>query len=112
MIFLWKAFKKLKSEKGVDNVDATDFQKENYKFIVELLKIFLHPPPPLEREILLGLLNQQYIKYIFCQHKNGIVKSIFCGLSLAISHNELDSCLKDFKEELTITLDNVCIVKS
>jgi hypothetical protein len=31
----------------------------------------------LEREILLGLLNQQYIKYIFCQYKNKIVKAIF-----------------------------------
>ena len=31
MIFLWKAFKKLKSERRVDNADGTDFQEENSK---------------------------------------------------------------------------------
>jgi hypothetical protein len=50
MIFLWKTFKNLKSERRVDNADGTDFQEENFNFIVELLKVFLHPPPPLERE--------------------------------------------------------------
>jgi len=50
VIFLWKAFKKLKSERRVDYADRTDFQEENSNFIVELLKVFLHPPPPLERE--------------------------------------------------------------
>jgi len=43
----------------------------------EILKVFLHPPPPLEGKNLVGLLNQQYIKYIFCQYKNEIVKIIF-----------------------------------
>jgi len=42
-----------------------------------ILKVFLRPPPPLERESLLGLLNQQYIEYIFCQYKNEVVKIIF-----------------------------------
>jgi hypothetical protein len=33
---------------------------------------------PLRKEkVLLGLLNQKYIKSIFCQYKNEIVKSIF-----------------------------------
>jgi hypothetical protein len=31
MIFLWKAFKTLKSERGVDSADGTDFQEENSK---------------------------------------------------------------------------------
>jgi hypothetical protein len=30
-LFLWKAFKKLKSERRVDNADGTDFQEENSK---------------------------------------------------------------------------------
>jgi hypothetical protein len=37
----------------------------------------LFSPPPLGKENFLGLLNQQYIKYIFCQYKNEIVKIIF-----------------------------------
>ena len=43
----------------------------------EILKAFLHPPPPLERESFVGFLNQQYIRYIFCQYKNEVVKIIF-----------------------------------
>jgi hypothetical protein len=31
MIFLWEAFKKLKSERRVNNADGTDFQEENSK---------------------------------------------------------------------------------
>jgi hypothetical protein len=31
MLFLWKAFKKLKSERRVNNADGTDFQEENSK---------------------------------------------------------------------------------
>jgi hypothetical protein len=51
-LFFWKAFKKLKSERGVDNADGTDFQEENSNFIVVLSKVFLHPLPPLEKVLL------------------------------------------------------------
>jgi hypothetical protein len=38
----------------------------------------------LERESLIGLLSEQYIKYIFCQYKNEVVKRIFLSQSRAI----------------------------
>jgi len=43
----------------------------------EFIKVSLHPPPPLERENLLGLLNRKYQMGVFCQYQNGIVKIIF-----------------------------------
>jgi len=38
------------------------------QFQGEIFKVFLHLPPPLERESLLGLLNRRYQKWPFCQY--------------------------------------------
>ncbi len=42
-----------------------------------ILKVFLHPPPPPERESLLGSRIDYTRTYSFVNAKNGIVKIIF-----------------------------------
>ena len=46
----WQAFKTFKSEREFQVADGADLQEENSKLYERLLKVFLHPPPPLERE--------------------------------------------------------------
>jgi hypothetical protein len=66
--FSRQVFKTLKSERRFQVADGADFEEENSKLCEKFLKVFLHPPPPLERENLLGLFNERYQKGAFCQY--------------------------------------------
>ena len=51
----WQAFKTLESESGFQVTGGADFPGEGSKLYAKLLKVFLHPPPPLERESLVRI---------------------------------------------------------
>jgi len=50
-------FKAFKSERKFQVPGGTDFQEENCKLYERFLKVSLHPPPPLERESLIRIVE-------------------------------------------------------
>jgi hypothetical protein len=54
MIYLWKAFKKSQREELTILIELT-FKRKILNCMVKFLKVFLYPPPPLEREDLIRL---------------------------------------------------------
>jgi hypothetical protein len=78
MISLWRAFKKLKSERGVDNADETDFQEENSKFYSGTSKGLSPFTTPFgKRRFYQGSRFITDTKRILCQCQIELVKSIF-----------------------------------
>ncbi len=58
----WQAFKPFKSERESQVADGADLPEENSKLYERLLKVFLHPPPPLGGESFIMNLGSRYQK--------------------------------------------------
>jgi hypothetical protein len=59
-LFLWRPLKHLSQREGLRMLLDLTFRRKILICIVDLLKVFLHPPPPWKEKLLLGLLIWQY----------------------------------------------------
>jgi hypothetical protein len=79
IFFIWKASKKLKSEREeLIMLMGLTFKRKILNDIEEFLKVFPHPPPPLERESFVRTLEPRiHQKYLLSIQKRDCEKYLF-----------------------------------